>query len=52
MAAYAIEQTIGGINLDNLDFMESTRALKINGKPIVLSRCGFTGEDGFEISID
>ena len=41
----------GSINLTNMDFMESTQDLKFNGKPVIVSRCGYTGEDGFEVSV-
>jgi glycine cleavage system T protein (aminomethyltransferase) len=36
--------------VNNLTFMTSKR-FKINGIPCFVNRCGYTGEDGFEISI-
>jgi len=41
----------GTVNLTNLDFMESTQDLKYDKQAVIVSRCGYTGEDGFELSL-
>lgn len=38
-------------NLDNLGFMECTQDIQFMHEPITVSRCGYTGEDGFEVSL-
>lgn len=37
-------------NLDQLGFM-TTRSCSVSGIPLQVTRCGYTGEDGFEISV-
>ena len=39
-----------GLNLDGFHFMD-VRHFDLAGNPLVISRSGYTGEDGFEISI-
>lgn len=36
---------------DGLSFMQSTRAMKFDGGDLIVSRLGYTGEDGFEVSV-
>jgi len=38
-------------NLSNLGFMETTHDLLFKHDEIIVSRCGYTGEDGFEVSL-
>jgi aminomethyltransferase len=38
-------------NLTNLGFMESTNDLKFLKEDVTVTRCGYTGEDGFEVSV-
>jgi len=38
-------------DLTNLGFMESTQDLSFNTTDIIVTRCGYTGEDGFEVSV-
>ena len=45
------ETILGGVSLTNMDFMESTGDFKFEHEPIRVTRCGYTGEDGFEISV-
>ena len=48
-AQQLLDQTIGA-NLSDMDFMTS-KELKYKGETIRVSRCGYTGEDGFEVSV-
>ena len=49
MAAKALERLSPGI--DQLTFMQVRRAT-VAGAPAIVSRSGYTGEDGFEISLE
>jgi aminomethyltransferase len=47
-AAEALEKIAPGVS--NLSFMEGS-AFQVQGRPTWISRSGYTGEDGFEISV-
>lgn len=49
-AAVAL-QSLTGVNLSSLYFMQTTNAEIAGVKDCRVTRCGYTGEDGFEISI-
>ncbi|KAK3930634.1 Aminomethyltransferase, mitochondrial [Frankliniella fusca] len=49
-AARALAPLIEGVDLDQLYFMRTTSA-KVAGVPCRVTRCGYTGEDGVEISM-
>lgn len=43
-------QSLVSVDLSKLKFMNSVKT-ELDKKPVRISRCGYTGEDGFEISI-
>jgi aminomethyltransferase len=46
--AAAVIEELSGSNLKSFPFMSSMKAI-LGGIPVYLSRCGYTGEDGFEV---
>lgn len=48
--AAAALQALVKVDLKNLKFMQSVQT-DVSTIPIRISRCGYTGEDGFEISM-
>lgn len=51
-AQHVLENVLdGSINLTPMDFMESTQDLKFDKQDTIVTRCGYTGEDGFEVSV-
>jgi aminomethyltransferase len=50
-SAAIILQTLVKIDLGKLKFMNSVKT-EIKESPVRISRCGYTGEDGFEISVN
>ena len=44
-----LQKFISGLDLAEAPFMSTFRA-NLNGTPHIISRSGYTGEDGFEIS--
>ncbi|CAD2212911.1 aminomethyltransferase [Angomonas deanei] len=49
-AAAILGKYVEGI--DKLDFMHAIHKTSIKGIPVQVCRCGYTGEDGFEIAVD
>mmetsp|Transcript_9470 Transcript_9470/g.28582 ORF Transcript_9470/g.28582 Transcript_9470/m.28582 type:complete len:400 (+) Transcript_9470:714-1913(+) len=49
-AMEVLGKMIEGVDLKKMPFMSATKA-KVNGIPCLVTRCGYTGEDGFEISV-
>ena len=49
-AAAAAVEKLSGQSLKNIPFMHMIHG-KIAGADVIMTRCGYTGEDGFEISI-
>lgn len=39
-------------NVPDLDFMYGRQGVKVKGMPVQVTRCGYTGEDGFEIAVN
>lgn len=50
--AQEILQSISGIDLDSIKFFWFNPAVNISGVECIVSRTGYTGEDGFEIYIN
>jgi aminomethyltransferase len=50
-AKLVLSELINDVNLNRIPFMGSFHA-KISGMPVYVTRCGYTGEDGFEIAVD
>lgn len=48
--AAAVLQSLVNIDLQTLKFMNSVKT-EVAGSRVRISRCGYTGEDGFEISV-
>lgn len=48
--AAAVVGRITSLNMNRLNFMNTTTT-EIRGMPVRITRCGYTGEDGFEISM-
>lgn len=48
--AAVVLQSLVKIDLQTLRFMNSVQT-EVSGSRIRISRCGYTGEDGFEISV-
>ena len=49
-AAAALSETLGGGDLSDMKFMDA-RALRLDGIDCMVARSGYTGEDGFEVSL-
>lgn len=48
--AATVLQSLVNFDLQTLKFMHSVKT-EVSGSRIRISRCGYTGEDGFEISV-
>ena len=49
-AVGALSPLVEGVDLTSLYFMQTARGT-VNGIPVRITRCGYTGEDGFEIAV-
>lgn len=49
-AAQAVVEKLSGLSLSRMPFMTTTTG-SIHNIPVRITRCGYTGEDGFELSV-
>lgn len=49
-AAQTVVEELSGLNLTSMPFMSTTTG-QLGGIPCRITRCGYTGEDGFELSV-
>ena len=49
-AKNVLQRGVHDLNLDEVGFL-SAREVDVHGYPCIVNRCGYTGEDGFEISV-
>jgi aminomethyltransferase len=52
LAEQVLQKLAGDTNLTEIGFFKFQQEVKINGKHALISRTGYTGEDGFEVYCD
>jgi aminomethyltransferase len=50
-AAAVVQQHLPGVDLAKVNFMSAINATFVGAPDCIVSRCGYTGEDGFEIHV-